>query len=905
MMAQTGTSASSYDKITAVSHYPTGKNWGDNSYFNFTTEDGKIYTCELKNVTVANIWFRIKKNGTEWGPKSDADKDLVLTGEFQPAYEKSTSKAFLIQTTSGKTTYTITWDNVKNQIKYEASEATTPGGGGGESGGGSVTTTNPLKGRVYTQGYYLAGSFFNFSENKVTYDDAVFKFQQQKNETINGVVYAVYKVDIPASLTAHAQVMSVDEFGKPQKVYGPVNTTDTGYGISYTCPTTTEAIKTGQLKLAGSVPETFKEGTNYWNIVSRNHSETEYSDGMYEVYITVNQKTGEPTMWKFKHIGNKRVAFFISDAKNATAMPLYDTYKKNEVQFSDGFYGSVNLSAEHSYYVISNYVRGRDCVNDQNRKYGTFMPNGNVVICPTTNKLFLSGNGGYVWDTNHNELSPNEAPMKISSDEQGSLIIEYNCSRSDNNKANTIEHLGIRGEVIIKDTRVKLTSISMVGDAIPGTVKDGVWDYASTAADMTYDETEKCYKVTIVTTAADEEKMFRFVGNRSQKYNWHEDSNTDAKMKAKTSTNDEGHAATSYDPNKVCYTENDSKNQVDHSGKDWNIIWNRPAGRWTVRLFFYTYSDGNDPVTDYYYTISENRELELRDFNDVVYKSLDNKRTIHLRGGYQYFRTWSSYKAWKISKDIDIFVVDKMTEDKDNRIVKFSLKKITADPTGNDNVIPSNTGVILATKKTATDIANNAVDGGAEVRERASLTSYNTMVVPIKEYGSTTATTDYEGENLLKPLITARVVPTMEHTTYNNVEDDYYNYLFGFYRAKKVVSVADAAKYNDNDFLLGFWISNGKGTFYSNSAYLPVAKATADMMNLGVSYEDLNTNEAKKVPALFFDFANVDGTTGIDEVVNTTVKNHDGKYYTLSGQQVEKPTAGGIYIHNGKKFVVK
>lgn len=277
-----------------------------------------------------------------------------------------------------------------------------------------------------------------------------------------------------------------------------------------------------------------------------------------------------------------------------------------------------------------------------------------------------------------------------------------------------------------------------------------------------------------------------------------------------------------------------------------------------------------------------------------------------MKGDYQYFRTWSSYKAWKISKDIDIFVVDGKKEE--NGIVKFSLKKITADPkyltdpNAADNVIPSNTGVILATKKTAADIAAGNVDGGAEVRPRTSLTSYNTMVVPMQEYGSTTATTDYEGENLLKPLITARVVPTMEHTTYNNVEDDYYNYLFGFYRAQKV---SDDKKYKENDFLLGFWISNGKGTFYSNSAYLPVAKADAEKMNLGVSYEGLNTNEAKKVPALFFDFANVDGTTGIDEVVNTTVKNHDGKYYTLSGQQVEKPTAGGIYIHNGKKFVVK
>ena len=68
---------------------------------------------------------------------------------------------------------------------------------------------------------------------------------------------------------------------------------------------------------------------------------------------------------------------------------------------------------------------------------------------------------------------------------------------------------------------------------------------------------------------------------------------------------------------------------------------------------------------------------------------------------------------------------------------------------------------------------------------------------------------------------------------------------------------------------------------------------------------DFNTAGAKKVPALLFDFANVGGATGINEVVNQSTKLNDGKYYTLSGQQVEKPTAGGIYIHNGRKFVVK
>ena len=144
----------------------------------------------------------------------------------------------------------------------------------------------------------------------------------------------------------------------------------------------------------------------------------------------------------------------------------------------------------------------------------------------------------------------------------------------------------------------------------------------------------------------------------------------------------------------------------------------------------------------------------------------------------------------------------------------------------------------------------------------------------------------------------------MDHTTYNGVTGDYYNYLFGFFNAKKGLGVTTG--YSDNVFLLGFWISKGTGSFYNNSAYLPILEADAKIMGLGVSHNDFDpTSGAKKVPALFFDFANVDGTTGIDEVVNTTVKNHDGKYYTLSGQQVEKPTTSGVYIHNGKKFVVK
>ena len=773
----------------------------------------------------------------------------------------------------------------------------------------SVDTTknNPLPKRTYTQGYYLAGNFFTFSGDKVTYDDAVFKFQQQGNDTEGN---AVYMVEIPASLTAHAQVMSVDEFGKPKNVYGPGSYT----GITSTYPGTDGT--TGALGLTGS--NTFEEGTNhnYWDIQTRNQDAGNYSDGMYKVFITVDKTTGEPSKWEFKHIGNTRVAFFISDAKNATAMPVYDTYKTNVKQFSDKFFASVNLSAEHSYYVISNYVMKKEFVDKTNSnfieklssQYRACSPNSNAVNCPTTNKLFLLGNGGHSIEDpdgqdKFNRFSPNEEPMKPSSNELGSLIIEYNPSNGTDDGAK--QHLGICGRVLIRDTRAKLTSVSMVGDAIPGTVKDGVWDYKSTAADMTYDETEKCYKVTLVTTAKDGAAKFRFVGNHTKEINWHEDSTTDPKMKAKTPLdgNAEGHEATSYDPNKVNYTE---KGSEVNPGKDWDIIWNRPAGRWTVRLYFYTYNKDNGngdniPVTDYYYTISANTELELRDFENVVYKSLDNKRIIHNRGGYKYFRTWSAVKAWKISKDVDIFVVDGMTVGTDGK-AKFTLKKVNADPTKTYNVIPSETGVILATKKTAADI-----DGHAEEHERASLTSYNTMVIPMEEYNpnaETTSTdyvgTKYTGTNLLNTLITAQVVPTKE------VKEGvtYYNYLFGFYNAKKGLGVTTGNE--DNEFLMGFWISKGTGAFYNNSAYLPIAETDVNKMGcLGVSHNDYTSNGAKKVPALFFDFANVDGTTGIDEVVNQSTKLNDGKYYTLSGQQVEKPTAGGIYIHNGRKFVVK
>lgn len=882
-------------EIVTIHYIDDGDNWDDYAAYVYDGSNSVTgaWPGQAANPTDIKVVDGNKKEVT-WKIDLKSFKNAVVI------FNNNKEKGALQHPSSGS----AGWPVVDGASYNKGGKITSSGGDSGSEGSGGTTTekwetvtTNRLtaKPRVYSHGFYLAGNFFTFDkENEINYDDAVFKFQQQKDQDISSAkgaktVYEVYKVEIPASLKALAQVMYVDEFGNRKYIFGPGSACE----INKDKPQTDTSIGWFDATTVSAYAHITLENANCWNFVSRNETEDEYSDGMYNLYIAVDPNTHTVAKWKIEHDSDKRVAYFISDAPDATAMPLYDAYDKNVKYFSNRFYAAANISAGRNYYVISNYVLDHSLISYTKDNYGTIKNNKNYLS--TANKLFLQGNGGYEFSTSdqHNEFSPNEKPML--GRDLGTIIVEYKAKAGNDKSANTTNHLGIRGQVILRDG-FKITSVSMVGDAIPGTLKvdektgKEVWDYTSNAADMTYDDVEQCYKTTVITTVDEGKKHFRFVGNHNKDINWYEDTDgTEPDKMAKTPLTDskaKGHTADANDPNKVNYTQGN-----ENPEEKWNIIWNRSAGRWTVRLYFYTYNVAGEPVTAYYYTISANRELELRDFEDVVYKSLDNKRNIRLRGDYKYFRTWSAIKAWKISKDVDIFVVDDINKDGD--CVKFHLQKISADKTGKDNVIPANTGVILATKNTAENI-----DGGAEFFERASLTTYNTLVIPIEEYGSTTTTTGYTGTNWLQPLTEAQVVPTYNEKTHE------YNYLFGFYRANKVPN--NTIYKDDNDFLLGFWISNGTGAFYNNSAYLPIDEATAKKMNLGVSFNDIDiATGAKKLPALLFDFANVDGTTGINELVNQNSKLNDGKYYTLSGQQVEKPTAGGIYIHNGRKFVVK
>ena len=122
-------------------------------------------------------------------------------------------------------------------------------------------------------------------------------------------------------------------------------------------------------------------------------------------------------------------------------------------------------------------------------------------------------------------------------------------------------------------------------------------------------------------------------------------------------------------------------------------------------------------------------------------------------------------------------------------------------------------------------------------------------------------------------------------------------------------------KQSDNTYKLGFLRSkNGKSV--SERAYLSLTGEAVGATTLnpkdeaayerveGISTDDETVFGAKEYQVgLFFEGSDDDDTTGI-HTLNHQIADNEG-YYTLQGIRVNKPTTAGIYIHNGKKIVVK
>lgn len=217
---------------------------------------------------------------------------------------------------------------------------------------------------------------------------------------------------------------------------------------------------------------------------------------------------------------------------------------------------------------------------------------------------------------------------------------------------------------------------------------------------------------------------------------------------------------------------------------------------------------------------------------------------------------------------------------------KVTLRDKTSDfKTNTKQYIPAKSGVILAA--TATD--------------KVSTITVRPMIEKLDE-------TVNNGSNLLKVVylpnqtinmtIPATSVNTGDPVTsrqylFSWVKQSDDSYKLGFLRSKTGVSVSERAYLSLTGEAVGATTLNPK----DKAAYERVE---------GISTDDSSVAGAKEyLVNLFFEDSDDNVSDGISTIVHQDKFTDSGAYYTLQGIRVNKPVRAGIYIHNGKKIIVK
>ena len=277
----------------------TGGSYDIPSNHQMDLESDATYKIKIESNSADEIYFRV-------GVNSSPQKQFYPSqnGESLDITEEESTISAKTAYNSGGGAWKVSFN--KNTYEYITIHVVVKGEtkvwvDGKKKDSGTVTPPtpsdkNPIANRKYSEGYYLVGNFFNFDGDNINYDDAVFKFQQQKDDKDGN---AVYMVEIPATLTAKAQVMSVGVTGTADAIYGPgsvlaINNSTLPVGADN--PTATTGIK--DLKSSTKIED---DGTNRWDMTTRR---TQYDgvgqDGSYKYYITVDKTTGKPSKWEIK-----------------------------------------------------------------------------------------------------------------------------------------------------------------------------------------------------------------------------------------------------------------------------------------------------------------------------------------------------------------------------------------------------------------------------------------------------------------------------------------------------------------------------------------------------------------------------------------------------------------------------
>lgn len=730
---------------------------------------------------------------------------------------------------------------------------------------GKMTVVAKKKGAA-DGNYYLVGNFFEKDGDNINYDNKYFRFIKNKND-------GKLTFDIPASLSIKAQV-----YGADGKCYGPVNGESL---ISNTNPSATEVPVNGDLGA----------GDKYWTFKDRGLAQT----GIYTITITVDP-AGTPTKWEVKYDNSKRMAYFLVDPTedyDAVVHPSYAVVKADR-SCNNNFYGNIYLEAGKHCFVVGNITKN----------YANNGTAGNPLT--TTPKLYLQGNGGLdptktVPDSERDKYTkvyPNKTEG-FTYNETKSMVLEYNPSKGNNEVASLSDNHGIGGEILKASSQITenpITSVQIVGDGVVGSWK------LKDAKDMTYNKILDCWEYTFKTDKSESvDNTFRFIANNSWEYNWGEES-TDSKDQARIpykDTTKAGHEASLDDPNELGFTTKGTAENRNGAGTHGDMIFNRPAGEWTIRLYIRTLEteDGNNYVTRHAYTItgSESKDIYLTYRKD------------------RFIRTYSNDKP--------------MNPDNDN-VKIYEVYRYEKPEGGNaDNIyekgtvylrqlkyVPANVGVVLIGEAPA----GTHTDG--EKVAFSLLERTEESVKPGGDYREVwTKSKDYiaandQWNNYLVATVTA--VNDLGNAKVESGKITYrYFGLGNYYRTNYHTSLGNADTQED---YIGFFRLTANGKSGANKAYLSIP-ANAEVGNgVGVKYGFIDYNgqllgneddsespmpaQLAKMALVFDDLVDGNETTGIKEL--ETKKMNNNKYYNLQGIEIAHPVKG-IYIHNGKKVIVK
>ena len=874
-----------------------------------TSFGDNVYSLKITSMPETEFWFSIGVSGgsNQMQPKVDGDPLTINEeGTQNPTYYNNISngsdKAWKVSYTAGEYEYlTVNVDiteGTTRRVWIEGKKASA-----GESGD-PATDVEP--------GYYLVGNFFS-PHNRggefnpggdgatINYKKHVyFKFEQQKDKS--------YAFSIPACLTAHAQILAVDEYDK-KMVYGPGEVFNLHGAKDNTSawPSTNGAVGTicgtpAAKTLVGSAE--IAEGNNYWDLVTRNDGVTD-DDGMYTFSFTLD-KDGNPSDWQVKHDANTRVTYFIDNMEGATAQPLYDTRIGGKGPFSDNMETPLYYDGSNSYWAID-YI-----VNDVSTQgilaqaitatpdiHATKSVNNNSG---THDKLFFLGNGGVDYNNSsekyRDKVWANQKPFTLKL--HGIKRIKYNPNQGNNDLSMQDGSYGLSGSIQVingtaADADLLINTMSMIGDAVEETYDavTGDWQYTSNAGDMKYDDNEHCFSLTISTVDAKYAKShFRFVANHNARMNWGE---TDSNIKNNTgfarptydAAEDGNHSCMAGDPNDVQFRTTAREKEEGFGSTTPNqkdILWNRPAGIWTIRFYPELDKDGKDISR---YTISETKVIKMP-FKYCVGK---------------FIRTYSNNVAMApVGNNVKVY-----------EAYRYGKPENAGDPLSQGTVylrqlkyIPANMGVVLVGEvpkgsfSDGDELDFSLMEAPAEMPLEGD--NYTAVWTKADEYAG------QEWNNYLKPTITA-----IDNLGNADTDADG-KILHRFFGLANFHSTNYYKQYQTGDDYIGFFRLTQNGRSDANKAYLSIPANTVVDGGVGAKFgyidfngqflgneTDLNNQSLAKMAIVFDDEDDGGSTTTVTEVKPNS-KDDNASFYTLQGVKVSRPVKG-VYIHNGKKFI--